>query len=287
MKNTVNNSSKASVPAVSFEFFPPKTEDSFAKLKLAIAQLELLNPKYFSVTYGAGGSTRDKTFELIKYIQENTNVPAAAHLTCVGAIAQETDTIARNYLKTGVTRIVALRGDMPGFKGKYEPLADGYAYADNLVKGLRAIGDFDISVAAYPEGHPQAISLDADIQHLKRKQDNGATRAITQYCFDTDIILRFIEKARKYGVTMPIVPGILTISNFEQTVAFSGRCGASVPAWVGKLYDGINNNQAASDAVSTKIAFEQCQRLLQNGIKQFHFYSLNRHEVAGAVCQML
>ncbi|NDB70726.1 MAG: methylenetetrahydrofolate reductase [NAD(P)H] [Methylocystaceae bacterium] len=214
-------------------------------------------------------------------------MPPAAHLTCVGAKIEETNEIAQSYLKIGVNRIVGLRGDMPGFTGKYVPLEGGYAYADNLVKGLMNIGNFNISVAAYPEAHPQATSLDSDIEHLKRKQDAGASCAITQYCFDTDLILSFIEKARKKGVTIPIVPGILTISNFEQTISFSQRCGASVPDWTKKLYENVKNDQAASDEISTKLALEQCQKLMQSGINQFHFYSLNRHEVASAVCQML
>jgi len=274
------------LPSFSFEFFPTKTEESLAKLKGTIAELSKFSPQYFSVTYGAGGSTREKTFELVKYIKDNTNVPPAAHLTCVGAKILETNEIARQYLQIGVNRIVALRGDVPGFNGKYEPLDGGYAYADSLVKGLMEIGDFDMSVAAYPESHPQATSLDADIEHLKRKQDAGAARAITQYCLDTDTILRFVDKARNSGITIPIVAGILTINSFEQTVSFSKRCGASVPDNIKKLYEGAAS-QSASDDISTKIALEQCQKLMQNDINQFHFYSLNRHEVASAVCRIL
>lgn len=284
MTNKSTKNPNARAPLVSFEFFPPKTEASLIKLKPVIHELAKLSPQYFSVTYGAGGSLHEKTFELVKYIQENTQIPPAAHLTCVGAKILETNAIAKSYLKIGVNRIVALRGDMPGIVGKYEPLDGGYAYADDLVKGLVKIGKFDISVAAYPEGHPQAISLDADIEHLKRKQDAGAACAITQYCFDTDIILRFIEKARKKGVTIPIVPGILTIHNFEQTISFSERCGASVPDWTKKLYENVQNDQSTSDKISIKLALEQCQLLMENGINQFHFYSLNRHEVASAVC---
>jgi methylenetetrahydrofolate reductase (NADPH) len=274
------------VPEFSFEFFPTKSEDALAKLKVTIANLAKFLPEYFSVTYGAGGSTRDKTFELVKYIKENTKIPPAAHLTCVGAKTSETDEIARQYLKTGVNRIVALRGDVPGFSGKYQPLNGGYAYADSLVKGLLEIGDFDISVAAYPEGHPQANSIEADIEHLKRKQDAGAARAITQYCFNTETILRFVEKARNSGITIPIVAGILTINSFEQTLSFSKRCGATVPEAIKKLYQGVAS-QSESDDISTKIALEQCQKLMQNDINQFHFYSLNRHEVASQVCRIL
>ncbi len=274
-------------PIVSFEFFPTKSEEALAKLKLTINELTKYNPDYFSVTYGAGGSTREKTFELVKYIKENTSIPPAAHLTCVGAKKEETDAIAREYLNIGVTRIVALRGDMPGFVGKYEPLEGGYAYADSLVAGLKKNGDFDISVASYPEAHPQAISLEDDIEHLKRKESAGAARAITQYCFDTDTILKFIEKARKAGVTIPIVPGILTINNFAQTISFSSRCGASVPLWVHEAYENVASDQRASDIVSTRLAFEQCHELMKAGINQFHFYSLNRHEVASNVCSLL
>lgn len=273
-------------PAVSFEFFPPKTADSLERLKVTINELAKFQPKYFSITYGAGGTTKDKTFELVKYIKENTNIPPAAHLTCVGAKKEETEAIARSYLDIGVNRIVALRGDLPGFVGEYVPLEGGYAYADSLVKGLLSIGDFDISVAAYPECHPQAKSMDADIEHLKRKQDAGAKRAITQYCFDTDVIIEFIEKARKGGVTMPIVPGILNVYNFSQTISFSARCGASVPDWAKELYEGVSD-QKASDAISTKLALEQCQRLMQEGIDQFHFYTLNQYDVAKSVCQAL
>jgi methylenetetrahydrofolate reductase (NADPH) len=281
------NSSKNSSPVISFELFPPRTVESVEKLKIVIHELEKLSPEYFSVTYGAGGSTKEKTFELIKYIKENTSVPPAAHLTCVGAKIEETNAIANKYLEIGVNRIVGLRGDMPSFAGKYEPIDGGYAYADNLVRGLREIGNFNISVATYPEGHPESTSIDSDIEYLKLKQDAGAVCAITQYCFDTDIILNFIDKARKRGVTMPIVPGILTINNFEQTISFSKRCGATIPEWTKKLYEGVKGDQDASDEISTKLAYEQCQILMQNGINQFHFYSLNRSEVVSAVCKML
>lgn len=274
-------------PSVSFEFFPPKTEEAHNKLVTTINELSKFLPEYFSVTYGAGGSTRTKTFEIVKYIKENTKIPPAAHLTCVGAKATETNSIAEDYLRIGVNRIVGLRGDLPNLTGKYEPSTDSYAYADSLVRGLLSIGNFDISVAAYPESHPEATSLEADIEHLKRKQDAGAKRAITQYCFDTDTILRFIDKARNTGITIPIVPGILCISNFEQTVSFSERCGASVPDWTKNLYAGTNKNQQVTDAISAFIAAEQCRLLMQEGVSQFHFYSLNRHEVAGTVCQIL
>lgn len=282
----LKDSSNIAAPAISFEFFPPKTDEALGKLKTTIAELLPLKPKYFSVTYGAGGSTKEKTYEIVKYIKESTNVPPAAHLTCVGAKSTETNAIAQSYLDIGVNRIIGLRGDLPGFVGEYKPVEGGYAYADSLVKGLMGFGNFDISVAAYPESHPQAKSLEADIEHLKRKQDAGATRAITQYCFDTDVILRFIEKARTSGITMPIVPGILNISNFEQTISFSARCGASVPDWARKLYEGVKD-QKTSDIISSALALEQCRLLMQEGISQFHFYSLNRHEVAKAVCQML
>ena len=283
----LKDSYKAPPPSFSFEFFPAKNADSIEKLKQTVIKLAKYKPDYFSITYGAGGSTQDRTYDLVKYIKDNTKIPPAAHLTCVGAKKEETNAIAKEYLDIGVNRIVALRGDMPNFKGEYKPLEGGYAYASDLVEGLMGLGNFNISVAAYPEGHPQADSIDSDIEYLKQKQDAGATSAITQYCFDTDTILRFIDKARKAGVTIPIIPGILTVSNFEQTISFSKGCGASIPDWVHNLYEGINGNQITSDIISAQIASEQCRVLMQEGINQLHFYTLNRHDVASAVFQIL
>lgn len=274
-------------PEVSFEFFPPRSEEGLNLLKANIKELEKLSPRFVSVTYGAGGSTKELTYDIVKYIRENTGLDPAAHLTCVNADKEEINNIAKGYLDIGVRRIVALRGDMPGFTGKYEPRPEGYAYADDLVSGLLAIGDFDISVAAYPEVHPQAESAKSDLDHLKRKLDNGAARAITQYCFDTDLVLKFIDKARKAGITAPIVPGVVTMNGFKQLVNFSKRCGASIPKWMEDIFADADNNPAARDAAAVAIAAEQCRLLMQEGITDFHFYTLNRADLTIAVCKLL
>jgi methylenetetrahydrofolate reductase (NADPH) len=274
-------------PQVSFEFFPPRSEAGIQKLKETVAELEKLSPRFVSVTYGAGGSTRELTYDIIKHIKTNTKLNPAAHLTCVNATRAEINTVAQSYLDIGVNRIVALRGDVPGMDGVYTPHPDGYAYADDLVQGLRDLGDFDISVAAYPEMHPQAPSLEFDIDHLKRKMDNGAARAITQYCFDTDVILRFIDKARAKGITGPITPGVVTMNGFEQLISFSKRCGASVPKWVIDLFDGSDTDPKTRDTLSVLIAVEQCRLLMQEGINEFHFYTLNRPDLVAAVCRVL
>jgi methylenetetrahydrofolate reductase (NADPH) len=283
----IKNSFANKPPKVSFELFPPRTEAGLEKLKETISGLEKLAPSYISVTYGAGGSTKEKTYDIVKYIKQNTHLEPAAHLTCVNATSDEINAIAKSYLDIGVNKIVALRGDVPNGSGKYEPYPDGYAYADNLVSGLMKLGDFDISVAAYPEVHPQAPSADFDLQHLKRKIDAGAKRAITQYCFDTDEVLRFIDKARKVGISAPIVPGIVMMNGFEQLISFSKRCGASVPKWMHEIFAGADKSPEACDMASVVIAAEQCRLLMQEGVDEFHFYTLNRANPAIAVCRLL
>lgn len=290
MKNNLlplNETIDRHAPEVSFEFFPPKSDDAINSLKNTILSLEKFSPRFVSVTYGAGGSTKENTFKIIKWIKENTSVNPAAHLTCVGASKDEINEVAKSYLNIGVNRIVALRGDMPGFKGKYEPRADGYAYASDLVAGLMKLGDFDISVAAYPETHPEAISPEKDIEHLKRKIDAGAARAITQMCFDTETLLRFIDKARKNGIKAPIIPGVVTIAGFAQLVNFAKNCGASVPKWLHTLFEQADENPALRDNLATIVASEQCRILMQEGIKEFHFYTLNRAPVTENVCHLL
>jgi methylenetetrahydrofolate reductase (NADPH) len=274
-------------PQVSFEFFPPRSEVGIQKLKESITELEKLSPRFVSVTYGAGGTTRELTYEIVKHIKTNTKLNPAAHLTCVNATRAEINAVAKSYLDIGVNRIVALRGDVPGLTEKYSPYPNGYAYADDLVEGLCELGNFDISVAAYPEIHPEAPSLDFDLDHLKRKFDAGATRAITQYCFDTDVILRFIDKARAKGITAPITPGIVTMNGFEQLISFSKRCGASVPKWLINLFDGADADPKTRDMLSVLIAVEQCRLLMQEGINEFHFYTLNRADLTVAVCRIL
>lgn len=272
---------------ISFEFFPAKKSDAQAAVKNTIEKLSPLNPSYFSVTYGAGGTTKDQTYELVKYIKENTNIPPAAHLTCVNATKEEINNIAQSYFDIGVNKIVALRGDMPGMVGEYEPFDGGYAYASDLVEGLHELGDFDVSVAAYPEVHPQAPSAEFDIDHLKRKIDAGANKAITQYCFDTDRVVDFIEKAAKAGISAPIVPGIMTMNGYRQLVSFSKRGGTDVPAWLSDIFEGMENNPQAQDMAATVIAFEQCKVLIDAGVKEFHFYTLNRPDISLAVCNLL
>lgn len=274
-------------PRVSFEFFPPKTNEMEERLWSAIDKLAPLAPRFVSVTYGAGGTTRERTHSTVKHILEQTNVKPAAHLTCVGSSKDEIDEIARNYWELGVRHIVALRGDPPEGVTTYQPHPEGYAYASDLVRGLKNIADFEISVAAYPETHPEAQNMQEEIDNLKRKVDAGATRAITQYFFDTDIYLRFLEEVRKNGIEVPIVPGILPVTNFKQLVAFSSRCGASVPAWIADLFEGLDADPQTRNLVAAIVAVEQCRTLKVAGIDEFHFYTLNRSDLTQAICHIL
>jgi methylenetetrahydrofolate reductase (NADPH) len=286
IKETISNPP----PVVSFEFFPPKGPEGLASLKETIQTLATFAPDYVSVTYGAGGTTKNQTQEVVDFINEQTSLTAAAHLTCVDALKEETNAIAKNYLDKGVSHIVALRGDMPGMEGNYKPLDGGYAYADDLVAGLKSIGDFTVHVAAYPETHPQALSKQADIDHLKRKQDAGADFAITQYCFDTDTLLRFVEDARKNGINMPIIPGIMPIANFKQVANFSARCGASIPEWLRKAFEHYDQYPASKERethMAVHIATEQCRLLTQEGLNHFHFYTLNQAPIVATICDLL
>jgi len=274
-------------PKVSFEFFPPKNEALETALWTAIRRLEPLGPRFVSVTYGAGGTTRTRTHDTLTRIVRETSLTPAAHLTCVGATRDEVDEVARAYLAAGVRHIVALRGDPPAGASQYTPHPGGYAQAEDLVRGLRKIADFDISVGAYPETHPAALSAEADLDFLKRKIDAGATRAITQYFFDTDVYLRFIDRCAAAGITLPIVPGILPVSNFAQVKKFSAMCGASVPAWMGKLFDGLDEDQDTRRMVAAMIAAEQVRLLQANGVDEFHFYTLNRADLTYAIAHIL
>lgn len=278
---------KGPPPKVSFEFFPPKTQEMEINLWEAIMQLALLEPHFVSVTYGAGGSTRERTHHTIRRLLSETSLKPAAHLTCVGSSRGEMDDIAREYWDVGVRHIVALRGDPPEGQAKYTPHPEGYAYAADLVAGLVKIAPFEISVAAYPEGHPEATSPAADLDNLKRKLDAGATRAISQFFFDTDMFLRFLEKARRAGITAPIVPGILPITHFKQATRFAERCGASVPAWIGQMFEGLDENPQTRDLVSATLAAEQCRMLRAAGIDEFHFYTLNRARLCQSLCRIL
>jgi methylenetetrahydrofolate reductase (NADPH) len=275
------------VPQLSFEFFPPKTEALEQQLWICIRRLEPLAPRFVSVTYGAGGTTRERTHATVTRIAAETSLVAAAHLTCVGASRNEVDAVARAYWQAGIRHIVALRGDPPTGVARYEPHPDGYAYAADLVAGLKRIADFEISVAAYPETHPGAASAAFDLDNLKRKIDAGATRAITQYFFDTDIYMRFLDRCLAAGINVPLVPGILPVTNFAQVVKFSAMCGASVPSWLARLFDGLDADPETRRMVATVVAAEQVRRLQAAGVDEFHFYTLNRPDLVYAIAHIL
>ena len=272
---------------VSFEFFPPRTPEMEETLWRAIERLAPLAPRFVSVTYGAGGSTRDRTHRTVRRIREETQLEPAAHLTCVGASRDEVDAVARAYWGSGIRHIVALRGDPPEGADAYQPHPQGYQYAADLVSGLKRVADFEISVAAYPEAHPEAPSPEFDLDNLKRKIDAGATRAITQYFFDVDLYFRFIERAGKAGIEVPIVPGILPVTNFKQVVKFSQGCGATIPRWLAYLFEGLDDDPQTRKLVAATAAAEQCRLLQAAGLDEFHFYTLNRSDLAYAICHIL
>ena len=273
---------------VSFEFFPPKTDAMEERFWDSVHKLAPLHPRFVSVTYGAGGSTRERTLRMVSQVKSTTGVDAAAHLTCVGATRDEVDAVVRGYKDAGITRIVALRGDPAEGIGKpFTPHPQGYTSAADLVAGIRKIGDFDISVAAYPEKHPQSPDWDADIENLKRKLGAGATRAITQMFFDNDDYFRFIERAQKAGITQPIVPGIQPIHSFKQISGFAARCGASIPNWLAERFDGLEEDPETHALVASAVAAEQVLELVDEGITEFHFYTLNRSNLVLALARLL
>jgi methylenetetrahydrofolate reductase (NADPH) len=272
---------------VSFEFFPPKTPEAEETLWRAVKRLEPLAPRFVSVTYGAGGSTRERTHNTVRRIAAETGLTAAAHLTCVGASRDEVDAVAQDYWDSGIRHVVALRGDAPEGQARYAPHPQGYASAADLVDGLRRIGNFEISVAAYPETHPDSASAEADLDNLKRKIDAGATRAITQYFFDEQVFLRFLDRARSAGITVPIVPGILPVTNFATVKRFSEACGADVPRWLSELFEGLDEDPQTRRLVAAMVTAQQCRVLQANDIDEFHFYTLNRADLAYAICHIL
>ncbi len=273
--------------SVSFEFFPPKSPESEEALWRAITRLAPLAPKFVSVTYGAGGSTRERTHRTVKRILGETKLTPAAHLTTVGATRTEIDAVADEYWETGVRHLVALRGDPPTGATSYEATAGGYAFASDLVAGLKARHDFDVSVATFPEGHPDSRSLDAELDNLKRKIDAGASRAITQFFFDNWTYLRFLDRARKAGITVPIIPGIMPVTNFQQMTKFAAMAGASVPRTMAPLFDGLENDVETRKLVAVTVAADQCQKLAEAGVTEFHFYTLNRADLTYALCHIL
>ena len=277
--------------AVSFEFFPPSDDMSAAQLWACVQRLAPLNPNFVSVTYGADGSTRTRTHECVLRILRETNLVVAPHLTCVGASRDEVLKIAQDYWQQGIRHLVALRGDAPASSvspdGRYRPHAGGFPYASDLVKGLAAVGRFDLSVAAYPEGHPETRSVDADLENLKRKVDAGAGRAITQFFFDTDVFLRYRDRCAAAGIRARLVPGILPITRFPQLLRFAERCGASVPEWLRRRFEGLDDDPDTRRMIAASVAIEQVQRLRQHGVDEFHFYTLNRAELSYAICHAL
>jgi methylenetetrahydrofolate reductase (NADPH) len=273
-------------PQLSFEFFPPRTEALEQQLWACIRRLEPLHPHFVSVTYGAGGSTHARTHATVARLAKETQLVPAAHLTCVGATRQEVNEVAHGYWTAGIRHIVALRGDPPPGT-EYVPHSGGYAYAADLVAGLKDVADFEISVAAYPETHPGALSPADDLDNLKRKLDAGATRAITQYFFDTGTYLRFLECCLAAGITAPIVPGIMPVSNYAQAAKFSAMCGTNVPAWLGHMFEGTENDPEMRRMVASVVAAEQVRVLQANGVDEFHFYTLNRPELTYTIAHIL
>jgi methylenetetrahydrofolate reductase (NADPH) len=272
---------------VSFEFFPPHTESMQETLWESIQRLESLSPRFVSVTYGADGSTRERTHDVVERIVMETGLTAAPHLTCIDAARGEIDDIAREYWDMGIRHIVALRGDPPRDVDHYEPRRDGYAYAADLVAGLKAVADFDISVAAYPEVHPEAPNPLFDLDNLKRKLEAGATRAITQFFFDTDVFLRFRDLCATAGIESSIVPGILPITRFPQLTKFAAQCGATVPDWLRARFEGLDDDADTRKLIAANVAIEQVRTLQAEGISEFHFYTLNRAELTFAICHAL
>jgi methylenetetrahydrofolate reductase (NADPH) len=273
---------------VSFEFFPPKTEKMEEALWSCIERLAPLHPEFVSVTYGAGGSTRERTHNTVVRLVNETVLKPAAHLTCVAASKAEIDAVAQDYWNEGIRHIVALRGDPVGGPGtKYQPQADGYINAADLVGGLKRIAPFEVSVAGYPEKHPESPTFAADMDNLKAKVDAGADRIITQFSFDNTHYLRFLERARAAGIWVPITPGIVPIHNFKQVAGFAARTGASMPSWLARRFDGLEDDPATSHLVGAAVATEQCMDLVDEGVKKFHFYTLNRADLVYAICHLL
>ncbi len=273
---------------VSFEFFPPNTDEMGKILWDSIERLAPLSPTFVSVTYGAGGSTRERTHATVKRILAETSLVPAAHLTCVAATKTEIDAIVRNYHSAGVRHIVALRGDpVEGAGAKYEPHPGGYKNAADLVGGIKRIADIEVSVSAYPEKHPDSPTVEADIDMLKAKVDAGASRAMTQFFFENDLYFRYLDRVRARGINIPIVPGILPVQNFKATTAFAQRCGATVPAWLAERFHGLDHDPATRKLIAAAVAAEQVLDLVDRGVTNFHFYTMNRADLVYAICHLL
>ena len=285
---SIANRQKHAAPSVSFEFFPPKSEAMAARLWETVERLEPMAPTFVSVTYGAGGSTRERTHDTVKRIASDTTLRPAAHLTCVSATKAEVLDVADSYAAAGVHHIVALRGDPPeGMGAAFAPHPDGFANSVELIEALSEAGKFEISVSCYPEPHPNSRGWDEDLAFLKAKQDAGAKRAITQFFFEPDTYLRFVEKARAKGITMPLVPGIMLQPNFAGLKRMAGMVQATIPAWLDRLYDGLDSDDETRDLVTATVAAELCHKLADEGVSDFHFYTLNRAGLALSTCRLL
>jgi methylenetetrahydrofolate reductase (NADPH) len=273
---------------VSFEFFPPKNDEMEAALWQSVKRLASFSPSFVSVTYGAGGSTRERTHSTVKRMVEQTSIRPAAHLTCVGATRDEVDEVIRGYHSAGVRHIVALRGDPAGGIGtRYEPHPGGYATTADLVEGIKKIGDFDVTVSAYPEKHPESPSVDLDIDVLKAKVEAGATRAISQFFFDNDHYFRYLDRVRRAGINIPILPGIVPVQNFKQVANFARKTGASVPDWLARRFEGLDDDLETRKLVAAAVAAEQVIDLLDRGVADFHFYTMNKADLVFAICHLL
>jgi methylenetetrahydrofolate reductase (NADPH) len=273
---------------VSFEFFPPKTEEMETTLWESITRLAPLAPNFVSVTYGAGGSTRERTHSTVKRILSETGLMPAAHLTCVAATCAEVDAVIRNYCAAGVRHIVALRGDPVGGVGeRYAPHPGGYRNAAHLVGGIKRVADIEVSVAAYPEKHPDSPTVEADLDMLAAKVDAGASRAITQFFFENDLYFRYLDRVRARGINVPVVPGILPVQNFKQTRGFAARCGASIPGWLANRFERLDDDPATRKLIAAAVAAEQVLDLVDRGVSDFHFYTMNRADLVYAVCHLL
>ncbi|KQV58343.1 methylenetetrahydrofolate reductase [NAD(P)H] [Caulobacter sp. Root342] len=278
-------------PRVSFEFFPPKTPQMEENLWQAITRLAPLDPAFVSVTYGAGGSTRERTHRTVKRILDETRLKPAAHLTCVGASRDEVDEVIREYWETGVRHIVSLRGDPPpgegGIGGGYVPRADGYANATELTRAVRGVAPFEVLVGVYPEKHPESPSIAHDIDVLRQKVEAGATLGISQFFFDLDAFLRYVDKVRAAGITIPIVPGIMPVTNFNGLKKMAAACGTAIPSWLANLFDGLEDDAETRRLIACSVAAEMCAKLQEQGFEDFHFYTLNRADLVYAICRVL
>ncbi|MEK9656389.1 MAG: methylenetetrahydrofolate reductase [NAD(P)H] [Halieaceae bacterium] len=274
-------------PKVSFELFPPSTEEGWIDFGKTVGSLDTLDGQFMSVTYGAGGTSQDRTLRALSQMTDSCATPIAGHLTCASASRQQVMEVVETYKNTGVKKILALRGDPPKGAGAFQPHPQGFSSAAELVAAIAKRGDFDIAVAAYPEGHPEAQSLDTDLDNLKRKIDCGARHAITQFFFEADTYLRFRDRAVKAGIQVPIIPGILPVINLERTISMAKTCGTHVPDWVGSLFDGLDDAPQIRSLVAATVTAELCTRLRDQGADWFHFYTLNRSELAWAICHML